>query len=140
MIGRELERARKTFVEIEILRKAGLQKKCYFPHLPFYPLSSSLQRAQTSGLQAGWGGVISERRRHFHFLFSHSSRLSQTSNACLTCPVTTCFQVHVKDPLKFQTRTRIRFILYFNSETHRDAISFRNVLSVEAISIVFKLF
>lgn len=100
MVGRELERERKVFMEREILRKAELQKKSYCSYLSFYPLSSSLQSAQLSELWAGWGGVISEWRRLFHFPFSHSSRLSQIWNACLTFWVTTCFQVWPKLTLK----------------------------------------
>lgn len=82
MIVRDLERERKTFMERRILRKAGFKKKkkkkVIFFYLSFYPLSSSPQSAELSELRAGWGGVISEWGRLTHFLFPHSSRLSQS--------------------------------------------------------------
>lgn len=53
------------------------KKKSYFSYLSFYPLSLSPQSAELSELRPGWGGVISEWGRLTHFLFSHSSRLSQ---------------------------------------------------------------
>lgn len=51
------------------------KKKTYFFNLSFYPLTSSPQSAELSELRAG---VISEWGRRTHFLFSHSSRLSQS--------------------------------------------------------------
>ena len=103
MIGWELERERKTFMEREILRKTELQESLNFLIFSFY--SSALQSTELSELWAGWGGVTSEWGRLFHSLFSHSSRLSQTWNACPMCWIITCFQVWPK----FMLKTHLNF-------------------------------
>lgn len=142
VIGRELERERKTFMERGILRKAELQNSLIFLIFLFISCPLLIKVQSCLELWAGWG-MLSLIGGGYFTSFSHSSRLSQIWNACLMYRVTTCFQAWPKFMLNthFYFKQKLKLnLLYLLILKFTEMLFLLVILYQWKISIFFKLF